>query len=220
MNPEEDHSAAVLNSFLEGGLSHCVYTCCMLLFQAAVSWLLQYTHRWNYLLKLCLAPEKRLLFKMALTTEFQPHLCWAQSSWNTRRCSCPRKLIFYVQTLNLKEEMSKGDLGFFIQNELATPVSEILNRCEIAIMIGAIWQNCRKIWFKRKKKKKVSPHSVAGLKEGPQERRVRLNFSFSFYLYYQILMYTYTAPFTAVLGPEFIPCVAVCQNLLILQQKH
>lgn len=75
MNPEEDHSAAVLDSFFEGGLSHCVYTCCMLLFQTAVSWLLRYAHCWNYLLKLWPAPEKILLFKMALTTGFQPQFC-------------------------------------------------------------------------------------------------------------------------------------------------
>lgn len=40
-----------------------------------------------------------------------------------------------MQTLNLKEEMSKGDLDFLIQNELATPVSEILNGCEIAVRL-------------------------------------------------------------------------------------
>lgn len=139
--------------------SHCIYNCCMVLFWAAVSWLLQYAHCWNYLLKLWPAPEKILLFKMALTSRFQPRFCAGHTTVEIRESVHALESLFSIcRCLTLKEEMGKGDLAFFIQyDELARPVSEILNRCEIAVRLEQSGRTAENLI--KKKKKIVSIHT-------------------------------------------------------------
>lgn len=101
-----------------------------------MSWLLQYAHCWNYLLKLWPAPEKILLFKMALTSRFQPQFCAGHKIVEIREAVCALERLFSIcRHLTLKEETGKADLVFFIQYELARPVSEMLKRYETAVRL-------------------------------------------------------------------------------------
>lgn len=138
-------------AFLKEVFFHCIYNCCMVLFWAAVSWLLQYAHCWNYLLKLWPAPEKILLFKMALASRFQPQFCAGHTTVEIWESVHALESLFSIcRCLTLKEEMGNGDLAFFIQYELARPVSEILNRCEIAVRLEQSGRNAENLIKKKK----------------------------------------------------------------------
>jgi len=73
---------------------------------------------------------------MALTSMFQLQFCAGHKIVEIREAVCALESWFSIcGHLTLKEEMGNGDLEFFIPYELARPVCEILNRCEIAVRL-------------------------------------------------------------------------------------